>query len=154
MNKGMSEIVRHIARLVSPFIFIFGVSLVLFGHISPGGGFAGGVVIACCFLLRMLALGSEEALKTVSIENAEIFHSAGTLGFLLIGALGIAAGAFMYNFAAKGTLFHLWSGGTILVNNVMIGVKIGAALFAVILLLAMWRPEKAGEAPFSQRDED
>jgi Membrane bound hydrogenase subunit mbhF len=39
MNKGMSEIVKTICRIVSPFILIFGISIVIYGHLTPGGGF-------------------------------------------------------------------------------------------------------------------
>lgn len=40
--KGMTLIVKVIAELVKDFIILFGIYIVLNGHLSPGGGFAGG----------------------------------------------------------------------------------------------------------------
>ena len=128
MNKGMSEIVQEVCKIVSPFMFIFGVSLVLYGHITPGGGFSGGVVIACSFILRMLAFGKERALEKLPLGKAEFLHSISVLVFLAIAAAGFIGGAFFYNFLGKGEIFQLWSGGTILFSNIMIGAKIGVSL--------------------------
>ena len=55
--KGMSLIVKSVTRLVTAFIVIFGVYLVLYGHLTPGGGFPGGVVLACALILVTLSFG-------------------------------------------------------------------------------------------------
>jgi len=41
-------------RIISPIMLLFGIYLVLNGHISPGGGFQGGVAVATFFLCRYL----------------------------------------------------------------------------------------------------
>ena len=154
MNKGMSEIVQGVCRIVSPCMFIFGFSLVIYGHITPGGGFSGGIVIACSFILKMLAFGKEKALEKLPLKKAEFLHSISILGFLTIAALGFVKGIFFYNFLGKGKIFNLFSGGTILLNNIMIGVKIGVALFVVIILLSMTRfVEKDGKIEYFEEEE-
>jgi multisubunit Na+/H+ antiporter MnhB subunit len=139
MKKGMSEIVQGISKIVTPFIFIFGVSLIFYGHVSPGGGFSGGIVIACSFLLIMLAFGKETLLKKFPLVMAETLDNVGTLGFLAVACLGFTAGIFFYNFIPKGQIFNLFSGGSIPISNLFIGLKIGFSLFAVIVMLAMSR---------------
>ncbi len=62
-KKGMSEIVQGIARMVFPFIVLYGISLVLYGHITPGGGFAGGVILTGGLVLLILAFGHNYALR-------------------------------------------------------------------------------------------
>ncbi|MDI6606195.1 MAG: MnhB domain-containing protein, partial [Candidatus Omnitrophota bacterium] len=56
-NSGMSLIVKTITRLTVGLILLFGIYIVLHGHLSPGGGFAGGVIIALSFVHLMLAFG-------------------------------------------------------------------------------------------------
>jgi multicomponent Na+:H+ antiporter subunit B len=139
MNKGMSEIVQGIARIVFPFIMVFGISVVLYGHLTPGGGFAGGVVLSGGFVLLLLAFGQEYAFKVFPRKIAKSLDSIGALGFLGLALFGLGAGAFFKNYLPKGEMFRLWSGGTILFSNIMIGLKIGSALFLAIITLSMSR---------------
>ncbi|HNS31884.1 MAG TPA: MnhB domain-containing protein [bacterium] len=139
MDKGMSEIVKGVSKMVLPFIMLFGISLVLYGHLNPGGGFSGGVVLTGGFVLLLLAFGKEHAFEFLPRKAAHCLDSLGALGFLSIAILGFTGGYFFYNFLDKGRLFHLWSGGTMILSNIMIGIKIGAALFIGIVTLSMAR---------------
>ncbi|HID57013.1 TPA: hypothetical protein EYP37_10830, partial [Candidatus Poribacteria bacterium] len=58
-EQGMTVIVKTITRIVAGFITIFGAYIVLTGHLTPGGGFPGGVILACAFVLLTLAYGGE-----------------------------------------------------------------------------------------------
>ena len=55
--KGMSSIVKKITQIIAPLIFMFGLYVIIHGHLTPGGGFAGGVVLAGAFILQILANG-------------------------------------------------------------------------------------------------
>ncbi|NQT18078.1 MAG: MnhB domain-containing protein, partial [Planctomycetes bacterium] len=55
----MTPIVKTITRLILGFIVVFSASVILYGHITPGGGFAGGSMLACGFVLLLLAFGKE-----------------------------------------------------------------------------------------------
>ena len=70
--NGMTLIVKTITRLVLGFIVILSASTILYGHITPGGGFAGGVMIACGFILLVLAFGKNTVL--------DMFMGSGTTG--------------------------------------------------------------------------
>ncbi|MCM8762479.1 MAG: hypothetical protein NC929_04095 [Candidatus Omnitrophica bacterium] len=138
-NKGMSEIVKGIARIVFPFILLYGLSLILYGHITPGGGFSGGVVLTGGFVLLLLAFGKDYVLRILPVDIAKALDSAGALGFLAIALLGFLCGSFFYNLLPKGYIFHLWSAGTIILSNIMIGLKIASGLFVAIAVLSMAR---------------
>ena len=140
MTQGMSLIVKTITRLVSSFILLFGIYIVLYGHVSPGGGFAGGVILAAGLILILLAFGKEQTLKLVSHSASVTWDSAGALGFLAIAVLGYLAGDFFINFLGPGEPYELASAGTIPLSNVAIGAKVGAGLFGVFLALAIFRP--------------
>ena len=62
-GKGMGVIVKTVTKLTLGFILLYGIYIALSGHASPGGGFAGGVIIALSFIHIMLAFGKEVALK-------------------------------------------------------------------------------------------
>lgn len=135
--KGMSLIVKSITNLVIGFIFIYGLYIILHGHLTPGGGFAGGVILAGAFVLRFLAFGSEVKTEKKSSVKTSIFESVGGLLFIGVALLGlIVAGTFFLNFIPKGTPLHLWSAGIIPICNIAIAIKVGAGLFAIFLALA------------------
>ena len=54
---GMTIIVKTISSWVKVLIIVFGIYIILFGHLTPGGGFAGGVILASSYILLMLAFG-------------------------------------------------------------------------------------------------
>ncbi|MFC1560131.1 MnhB domain-containing protein [Candidatus Margulisiibacteriota bacterium] len=134
----MTIIVKTIVKLVGGLVVLFGIYLVLHGHLSPGGGFAGGVILASGFVLITLAFGRESALKRLSERAASMFESVGALVFLGVALLGYAGGYFFLNLIPKGEPFKLFSAGMIPISNIGIGIKVGAALFAgFIALVAM-----------------
>jgi len=140
-------IVKTVTRLVSGFILAFGIYTVLFGHLTPGGGFAGGAIIALAFVLLMLAYGKEEAMERLSESASSMLDSTGALIFLVVALLGFSApywvpgevGYFFRNFLSKGRYFELLSSGTIPINNIAIGLKVGVSVFAVLLGLSIFR---------------
>lgn len=135
----MTIIVKTITRLTVGLIFLYGVYIVLHGHISPGGGFAGGVIIALSFVHLMLAYGKEEALHKLSKKMAAILESAGALIFLGIGLLGFMGGYFLLNFFPhKGIPFNLFSAGIIPLCNIAIAIKVGSGLFSIFAVLVIF----------------
>jgi len=137
-TKGMTLIVKTITRLTVGLIFLFGVYIILHGHISPGGGFAGGVIIALSFVHLMLAFGKEFSLKKLSEARASFLESFGAIMFLGTALLGFAGGYFFFNFFKdKGEPFHLFSAGIIPICNIAISFKVGAGLFAIFVALVL-----------------
>ncbi|MFH0763181.1 MAG: MnhB domain-containing protein [Candidatus Omnitrophota bacterium] len=138
-QNGMSVIVKRITRITVSLIFLFGVYILLHGHITPGGGFAGGVIIALSFIHLVLAFGKEEAFKRVSEAALPLIESLGGLIFLGIALLGLGAGFFFMNFLPKGRPFDLFSSGTIILCNIGIFLKVGAGLFSIFIALSILR---------------
>ena len=136
-DKGMSVIVKTITRLTVGLILLYGIYIVSHGHVSPGGGFAGGVIIALSFIHIMLAYGKEVALKKLSKSTASFFESIGAILFLTIALLGFTGGYFFLNFISKGKPFKLFSAGIIPLCNIAICLKVGAGLFAIFVALVL-----------------
>ncbi|UCG43661.1 MAG: sodium:proton antiporter [candidate division WOR-3 bacterium] len=139
--RGMSLIVQTVARLVAGMLFLFGCYIVLHGHLTPGGGFAGGVLIAAAYILVSLAFGSVENVEQHRYTFSSVFESMGGLGFVLLGLMGYVAGLDFLNnlWADYGTPLRLVSGGIIPLANVAISMKVGAGLFGIFLALGASR---------------
>jgi multicomponent Na+:H+ antiporter subunit B len=142
--KGMSIIVKTISSWLKILIFLFGIYIIIFGHLTPGGGFAGGVILACSYVLLMLAFGREFVEENLSLPIASKIDCLGAFAFALIAVLGLVfSGCFFVNFLYQkylpGEPLRLISAGTIPLSNIAIGIKVGASLFLIVLLLSVFR---------------
>lgn len=141
--KGMTLIVKEVTRLVAGFIFLYSIYLVLFGHISPGGGFVGGVTLACGFILLVLAFGKEFVNTLIKDRAATFWDCLGALAFLIIALAGYTVGEFFHNLLVdKGKDYALISGGMIPLANIAIGIKVGACLAGVFVILVLFHSDK------------
>lgn len=125
-----SEIVETAAQLLLPIMFLFGVYVFVNGHLTPGGGFQGGAIIAAGSLLLLLAL-PQAALRHRLIAVTE---SLSGFGYVVVGVLGVAlAGGFLDNrFLPLGQFGTLFSAGAIPLIYTLIGLKVGSELSAVV----------------------
>lgn len=139
-KKGMTIIVKTITKLVSCFIFIFGFYIILNGHLTPGGGFAGGSILAGALTLIMIAYGKEKVLERLSHASLNFYDCIGAIAFVLLGMSGLLFGkTFLLNFFCKGNNFDIYSSGNIFWYNLAIGLKVGASIFAMLLGISMFR---------------
>ena len=138
-QNGMTLIVKCVTRLTVGIIFLFGVYIVLHGHISPGGGFAGGVIIALSFIHLVLAYGGKFAFKKMDVMKASLLENIGAISFLGIALIGMIFGSFFLNFLGSGKPFNLLSAGIIPLCNIAISLKVGAGLFIIFIMLTLLR---------------
>jgi len=143
---GMTIIVKTISSWVKVLIVLFGIYIILFGHLTPGGGFAGGVILASSYVLLMLAFGREFVEKDLPLALDSKLDCLGAFMFAMIAILGLVFGGvfflnFIYQKYLPGQPLKLISAGTIPLSNIAIGLKVGASLFLVIFLLSTFRRE-------------
>lgn len=144
-KTGMTLIVKTITRMTIGLILLFGIYIILHGHLSPGGGFAGGVIVALSFVHMMLAFGKDVAVAKISRNLASNLESIGAIMFLTVALLGFLGGSFFLNILPKGEPFKLFSAGTIPLSNIAIGIKVGVGLFAIFLALVVLEKSKKEE---------
>jgi multicomponent Na+:H+ antiporter subunit B len=125
-----SEIVRTGAAILTPLIAIFAAYIIMNGHISAGGGFQGGAVIACAVLLTVL--GRPE--YVVPLGKLSAIESLAGILFILVGIAGIVwAGGFLDSqLLPLGQFGTLFSAGTLPVLSVFLGIKVGCELSVIV----------------------
>lgn len=137
-----TEALQLFGRAAIGLLLVTGGYVVLTGHLSVGGGFQGGIILASAWLLAWLAHGPE-LLERIACSGAlEWLEALGAGGFVLTGAAGVAAGrAFLANVLPLGTPGELFSAGTILWLGVLVGIEVCAGV--VLLLREFVRPPEA-----------
>lgn len=139
-ETGMTSIVKTIAKFTCPLIILFGIYMVLHGHLSPGGGFPGGVIIASAFILLTISFGKETAFQKLKNSTAAVLESLGALIFLVIALLGmIVGGWFFVNVLPKGIPLTITSAGFIPFSNIAIALKVSSGIFGVFIVMVMFR---------------
>ncbi len=146
INEGMSMIVKTVCGWVKGFILVYGIHVILYGHLTPGGGFAGGVIAAVAFVLIALAEGEQAAVKHFSRKPLRPGIAWACLLFWLMAMLGIVvAGVFFANFwtTPESAQLTLFSSGIIPICNLGIGLKVCSSLYLVVLVLTAYRLRSA-----------
>lgn len=132
-------IIKNITRIVIPFAQVYGIYVILNGHISPGGGFAGGAIIGTSLILYTLVFGRDLGQKKFSHRISEIAESGGIMFFILIGLIGLfIGGSFLMNIDAgfpEGTVGSIISGGMIPLLMIAIGIKVTSTMINLFNLL-------------------
>jgi len=128
-----SQIVRLSADLLFPPILLIGVYLSLFGHLSPGGGFSGGVVAGSGLLLYAVALGADSVAQRFHENVLERVEWSVLLGIFLLGLLPLFFSQIpLTDLLPTGTSGRLNSGGSVVLYNALVGVKVFIGTWVII----------------------
>ena len=142
--KEQNIIVRCGAGKFLPFAVTFGIYVILFGTVSPGGGFQGGVIVASAVLLLYLGYGYNTLTKAINSEALRINEAIGASIYVILGLLGIVAGAnFCRNiFFDNGNAGDLISAGNITFMGYAVGFKVLSGVgFLLLLMLGLLAPD-------------
>ena len=155
MSQG-STILKLIALPIAIILICLGVMTILGGHITPGGGFQGGAMIAAGVILCILVYGLEESPLKFSHEYIAILENVGALGYVILGLVGLfVAGSFLYNVGAD--FYNLVPGfiqnilhypdptnaGIVPYLNIFVGLKVLVGLSAIVIAFVGFK--KLGE---------
>ena len=140
-------ILRCGADSLLPLMLVYMFYIILHGHLSPGGGFQGGVLMVAVVTILYLGHGYETTTRALS---AHLLH--GTEGFasvmyVALALLGVCAGAqFCENILYQhGAVGDLYSSGTIFWMNLTVGVKVLTGVGSIALLMLGLVNERAAQ---------
>ena len=141
--NGMSVIVKKVSQFMAAIIFLYGLYIITHGHLTPGGGFAGGAVLAGAFILLVLANGTDIILLRHEEENASLIEGFSIFSFIVLATIGIFRGSMVFfnNYLPEGKVGELVSAGIIPIYNIAVGTEVGAALFTIFLALVIYKEE-------------
>lgn len=97
-NQFHSPIVLLGARLLSPYIMVFGWYVIFHGHYSPGGGFQGGALLAASVLLIRVAGGRLISRKQLQEYMNTPFAIIGVFIYFLTGLTAMLAGGYFLDY--------------------------------------------------------
>ncbi len=116
------------SKVLFPIIVLIGVFMFVHGHLTPGGGFPGGALIAGAMLLLYMSSKDFRA----NMKGFKVLEGSMGSIYVLIGIVGILAGSyFLENVLEIGQLGNLLSGGLIPIVYILIGLKVGSELTGI-----------------------
>lgn len=128
-------ILQTAARVLVPPIIIFGIYVILGGHLGPGGGFSGGAIIGAGLILYLNAFG---------FQKTERFFTSKTYKILSVCALGCYCLAKSYSFYTGanhiesviplGTPGAILSSGLILILNICVGIVVAGTMYTFYVM--------------------
>lgn len=130
-NSLRTNLVEVVASKLGPIILLFGLYVMLYGHISPGGGFQGGVIVASAIVF--LALGTEVKTKLTNSTVLLKIESFSFISLILVTTYVVFfPNGFFCNIDTDNTFI---SASIIIILNIMIGLKVGTSLASVIIAM-------------------
>lgn len=145
-KKGITErniVVKCGADSFLPFAVVFGIYIILFGTVSPGGGFQGGVMVASAAILLYLGYNYNIAIRAINMEVLRVNEALGATLYVIFGLCGLFAG---FNFCRNiffdiGNVGDLISAGTITFMGYSVGYKVLCGVgFLLLLMLGLLAP--------------
>lgn len=129
-KRESSEIIVTASKVLVPVIIVLGIYVFINGHLTPGGGFQGGSIVATAFIMLLMANPAFE----INHRFVQAVESISGMGFVLMGVFGLLlAGGFLDNrFLPPGTFGNIFSAGAIPVIYSLIGLKVGSEMSNIL----------------------
>lgn len=128
-------ILSTVSALVIPILLLYGIYVILNGHISPGGGFSGGTIIGAGLILFRAAIGTESTEKIISARTYTGITFFALVFYALAKGYSFFTGANHIESAIpKGTPGAILSGGLILPLNIAVGLVVACTMYGFYAL--------------------
>ena len=121
------------ADILFPFLIVLGAYIILHGHITPGGGFQGGAILAAAFFIPVLANPN----SPLNAETMMWVEGLAGASFVLIAGLAmLQQGQFLEPIIGTATLGDLFATGSLPLLYIAVGLKVGSELAGLLSTLA------------------
>lgn len=140
MNDRLYEpkndvILQKIAFVLVPLIFIFGIYVILNGHLSPGGGFSGGAIIGAGMILYVSAYGFDKMQKFFNEKTYTVVKVTALVTYCIVISYYLYMGANnLDNHISLGVPGMIFSSGIILWLNIFVGTEVACTMYAFYAL--------------------
>lgn len=133
--KDSKMILQKGAKCLAPIVILYGIYVVLNGHLSPGGGFSGGSIIGAGLILYSAAYGHEKMQKFFTIKTLTKITAACLLTYCGCKSYSFFTGANHVGWPVpKGTPGDILSSGFILPLNICVGLVVACTMYGFYAL--------------------
>ena len=134
-EPGEDSVLQVMAALIVPLVLVFGVYIVLNGHLSPGGGFSGGAVMGAALILYLNAYGSAKAGRFFTFRTFRAVSLVALSFYALSKAYSFFTGANgLSSVITAGTHGRIFSAGLIPYLNIAVGLVVCCTMYALYTL--------------------
>lgn len=124
------KILQFSAKVLVPGILLFGIYVILNGHLSPGGGFSGGAILGAGLILYLNAFGFEKAGKIMNRKRYAVLSVVPLLFYAAAKGYSFYTGAnHLESGIPKGTPGAILSAGLILPLNICVGLVVACTMY-------------------------
>lgn len=131
-----SFILREVSKMIIPFIQIFGLYIIFFGHISPGGGFSGGTILGVSLILYRISHGKEATMNKFRYNTLIRLLCGALIFYGILKGYSFITGASGIHFSQipLGTSGNIFSGGYLLPLNIAVGIIVCVTVYFLFTL--------------------
>lgn len=137
---GPSLIIEMGVRVMIPFIQLFGLYVIAHGHLSPGGGFQGGVVLGASFILMAIAFDLKTSLRFFSLRANAVMAASGVFIYTGTGVLCALLGGLFLDYSAMDALLALgpveWRSMGVFIVELGVGLAVTSIMASLFWDLA------------------
>ena len=126
-----SIILKEVSKVLIPCIQVFGIYIIFYGHISPGGGFAGGTIIGTSFILYRIIFGKKITDDKIPYSKLIGYLCGAIMFYGLLKGYSFIAGGSHLNLPqpSLGTPGNILSGGFLLPLNILVGLIVAITIY-------------------------
>ena len=141
-DSSKDPILQVVGKILLPMIFVYGIYVVLNGHLSPGGGFSGGAVLGGGLILASSMFGQKKMVRVLSANVTTGLSVACLLAYAAMKGYSFFTGANDVGWEIpKGTPGDILSSGFILPLNICVGIIVACTMFSFYSLFSQVEEE-------------
>ena len=141
VNTGVRSLpAKVVIGITFPFILLYGIYVVLNGHLSPGGGFSGGTILGGGLILCHIVYGERYTERFITVKRCSQIMAGGLFVYIALKTYHILTGANGIASAVPlGTPGSIFSSGLIMPLNICVGLVVSCTIYALYNLFTSWR---------------
>ncbi|MFO7888413.1 MAG: MnhB domain-containing protein [Eubacteriales bacterium] len=129
MNKDI--ILKEVGKIIIPLVQLFGIYIIINGHLSPGGGFSGGTVLGTSIIIMHLIYGEDFAKNIYSRKKLLIGISSSLIFYTIIKGYSFLSYELQLPHPPLGNPGSILSAGFILPLNIAVGIIVASVFYII-----------------------
>lgn len=135
IRRERDSILQSGANYLCPLVLLYGIYIIINGHLSPGGGLAGGCIIGSGLVLYAMAYGKQRVQKFFNVSTFFKLNAYSLLTYFLLKSYSFFIGANqLEDIVPKGEAGNILSAGLILPLNICIGIIVTSTIYGLYAL--------------------